>query len=137
MRNHLLCALVGSCTLCVAVSCGDSDRMPDYSKPVGQTIAFRCVSAWGGDNSTFWTNESRIGLYCEQIGAVNTPLSPAAISAGEAEGLFYTRELWDASKEYHFYLYTPYGESNASTPPPTLRDVECVADTEWCDDVAC
>lgn len=54
-------------------------------------------------------------LFCEQTGSVNAPLGPAAISAGEAEGLFYTRMPWEKSKEYLFYLYAPYGESNTST----------------------
>lgn len=116
MRNHFLSAVACCCALCAAVSCGDNDgRMPDYSKPAEQTIAFRCTSAWGGDNPTLWTDESRVGLYCEQTGSVNTPLAPAAISAGEAEGLFYTRMPWEKSKEYLFYLYAPYGESNTST----------------------
>jgi hypothetical protein len=116
MRNHFLSAVACCCALCAAVSCGDDDgRMPDYSKPAEQTIAFRCTSAWGGDNPTLWTDESRVGLYCEQTGSVNTPLAPAAISAGEAEGLFYTRMPWEKSKEYLFYLYAPYGESNTST----------------------
>ena len=116
MRNHFLNAVACCCALCAAVSCGDDDgRMPDYSKPAEQTIAFRCTSAWGGDNPTLWTDESRVGLYCEQTGSVNTPLAPAAISAGEAEGLFYTRMPWEKSKEYLFYLYAPYGESNTST----------------------
>lgn len=116
MRNHFLSAVACCCALCAAVSCGDNDgRMPDYSKPAEQTIAFRCTSAWGGDNPTLWTDESRVGLFCEQTGSVNAPLGPAAISAGEAEGLFYTRMPWEKSKEYLFYLYAPYGESNTST----------------------
>lgn len=115
MRNHFLSAVACCCALCAAVSCGDNDgRMPDYSKPAEQTIAFRCTSAWGGDNPTLWTDESRVGLFCEQTGSVNAPLGPAAISAGEAEGLFYTRMPWEKSKEYLFYLYAPYGESNTS-----------------------
>lgn len=116
MRNHFLSAVACCCALCTAVSCGDDDgRMPDYSKPAEQTIAFRCTSAWGGDNPMLWTDESRVGLFCEQTGSVNAPLGPAAISAGEPEGLFYTRMPWERSKEYLFYLYAPYGESNTST----------------------
>lgn len=116
MRTHILIAVVCCCTLCATVSCGSDDgRMPDYSKPAEQTIAFRCSSAWGGDNHTLWTEGGRVGLFCEQTGSVNTPLGPAAISVGETEGLFYTRMPWKKSEEYRFYLYAPYGESNSST----------------------
>ena len=95
-------------------SCSDDYAVPDYSRPASNTIAFSCQSAWGEDNRTLWTEESRIGLFCGQTNSSNVALGAAAISVGEPLGLFYTKLPW-AAGEHTFYLYMPYDEANAST----------------------
>ena len=95
-------------------SCSDDYATPDYSRPASNTIAFSCQSAWGEDNRTLWSEESRIGFFCEQTNSSNVALGAAAISVGESLGLFYTKLPW-AAGEHTFYLYTPYDEANAST----------------------
>ena len=104
----LLCAMAGG------TSCSDDYAVPDYSRPASNTIAFSCQSAWGEDNRTLWTEESRIGLFCGQTNSSNVALGAAAISVGEPLGLFYTKLPW-AAGEHTFYLYMPYDEANAST----------------------
>lgn len=115
MKKQLLCAIGVFGMICWGVSCGDDGLgTPDYSKPAENTIAFRCTSVWAGDNATLWTEESRIGLFCEQTGSVNEPIGVAAISAGETAGLFYTQKPWE-DRSYRFYLYSPYNESSTTT----------------------
>lgn len=80
----LLCAMAGG------TSCSDDYAVPDYSRPASNTIAFSCQSAWGEDNRTLWTEESRIGFFCGQTNSSNVALGAAAISVGEPLGLFYT-----------------------------------------------
>lgn len=104
----LLCAMAGG------TSCSDDYAVPDYSRPASNTIAFSCQSAWGEDNRTLWTEESRIGFFCGQTNSSNVALGAAAISVGEPLGLFYTKLPW-AAGEHTFYLYMPYDEANAST----------------------
>ena len=98
---------VGLCTMAGVTSCSDDYATPDYSRPASNTIAFSCQSAWGEDNRTLWSEESRIGFFCEQTNSSNVALGAAAISVGESLGLFYTKLPW-AAGEHTFYLYTPY-----------------------------
>lgn len=116
MKKQLLCAIGAFCLTGLGVSCGDDGYgTPDYSKPAEKTIAFRCTSTWAGDNATLWTEESQIGLFCEQTGSVNEPIGVAAISAGESSGLFYTHKSWKEQTSYSFLLYSPYDASNTTT----------------------
>ena len=92
-------------------SCSDDQYYSDYSKPFSNGIVFSCQSLWGENTPMIWTNESKIGLFCKQTQTENMELKPAAISAGEANGLFYTKIPWGEGI-HDFYLYTPYSQGN-------------------------
>lgn len=105
----ILVALLGLVT-----ACSDDYAASDYSIPAENTIAFRCQSAFGDDNQTIWTESNSLGFFCEQTSSSNVELGVAAISAGETQGLFYTKLPW-AEGEHVFYLYAPYNKNNTTT----------------------
>lgn len=113
MKNYLLTAgLFAWAALCA--SCSNAD-LPgrDYSVPAGNTIAFQCQAAWGGEHRMVWTADSRIGLFCEQTGTKNLEMGATALTVGEIQGLFYSKLKW-AAGEHTLYLYSPYNKANTT-----------------------
>ena len=112
-----ICFLIGLLLMAFLSSCCNGQKLDprDYTKPKPGSIVMDLSANLAGQGDYIWSSNSLIGVFCQEIGASNKRFGVAAMSAGEANGLFNTDLKWEKEIEHNIYVYSPYNENNSST----------------------